>query len=261
MLIDPVLDYNTNNANTSTGFADKILEYIETNNLTLKYILETHAHADHLTSADYVKNKSGAKTAIGCHISSVQSVFKNVFNMGEKFKEDGSQFDTLLRNDDTIHFGDCEILAMHTPGHTEDSMSYIVEDCVFIGDTLFSPDYGSARCDFPGGSAEKLYDSVQKIYNLGPNKKLYLCHDYPPKSRQAKAMFISYDQQQNNIHLNSNMCKQDFVALRDSRDKGLNQPRLIIPAIQVNMAAGNFPRPENNGCVYLKIPLNVIGKD
>lgn len=258
VVIDPVLDFDSSSASTSTEFIDEILEYINLNSLYLKYVLETHAHADHLSSAQYLKNRFSSQVVIGQHISSVQTSFKNIFNLGSDFKDDGSQFDALLSHNDVLTFGDLEVVAMHTPGHTEDSMSYIVEDCVFIGDTLFSPDYGSARCDFPGGNAEKLYDSVQSIYNLGANKKLYLCHDYPPKTREAQAAFLSKDQQQNNKHLSVNVSKKDFVKYRNLRDKGLSQPKLIIPAIQVNIEAGKFPKPENNGNVYLKTPLNVL---
>ena len=259
VLIDPVLDYNPNNANTSTVFIDRVLGYISQRNIKLSHIIETHAHADHLTSAQYIKSKIDAQTVIGHNISSVQSFFKKVFNFDSSFKVDGSQFDKLLKHKEGLKFGDCEILAMHTPGHTDDSMSYIIGDCAFIGDTLFSPDYGSARCDFPGGSSEKLYDSVQNIYNLGNHMKLYLCHDYPPKSRQPKAMFMSSEQQEKNVHLNNTTTKTAFIKMRNKRDAKLNQPRLIIPAIQVNITSGELPQPENNGKTYLKIPLNVIG--
>ncbi len=259
VLIDPVLDYNPNNANTSTEFIDEILSYVSNKNIKLMYVMETHAHADHLTSAVHVHKKTDAKIAIGQKILSVQQAFKKVFNLGEEFQADGSQFDELLEDGDALSFGECQIIAMHTPGHTDDSMSYIIGDSVFIGDTLFSPDYGSARCDFPGGDAKKLYDSIQKIYALGENKKLYLCHDYPPETRQPRAWFSSSDQQQLNKHL-SNASKEEFVSMRNNRDATLNQPRLIIPSIQVNIAAGHFPEPESNGHVYLKTPVNLLSK-
>lgn len=258
VLIDPVLDYDPNNGHTSTTFIDGVLDYMTQRNIQLRYVVETHAHADHLTSSAYVNDNTGARLAIGEKISCVQETFKRIFNLGHAFKTDGSQFDLLLKANDVLSFGECHLKILHTPGHTDDSISYCIGESVFVGDTLFSPDYGSARCDFPEGSAEKLYDSVQEIYKLGSDKKLYLCHDYPPKLRQAKAMFMSHEQQQKNIHLNTNMVKKDFVKLRNFRDKKLNQPRLIIPAIQVNIAAGDFPQPENNGCVYLKTPLNVM---
>ena len=258
VLIDPVLDYNPNNANTSTEFIDKILFYISSKKLQLKNVMETHAHADHLSSAIYVNTKTGAKITIGSGIVGVQKTFKNIFNFGEDFRVDGSQFHQLVKNDDIINFGECQLKAMHTPGHTDDSMSYIVGNSVFIGDTLFSPDYGSARCDFPGGDAKQLFDSVQKIYALGKDRKLYLCHDYPPDSRQPQAWFSSSDQQDINKHINKNTSIQDFVLMRNARDAKLNHPVLIIPSIQVNIAAGQFPSAESNGQIYLKIPVNLI---
>lgn len=260
VLIDPVLDYNPNNANTSTEFIDGILAYISKKNIHLKYVIETHAHADHLTSAVHVHNKTDADIAIGENILSVQKTFKKIFNFGDEFQADGSQFNQLLKDKDIVVFGECQIHAMHTPGHTDDSMSYMVGDSVFIGDTLFSPDYGSARCDFPGGDAEKLYDSVQNIYALGENKKLFLCHDYPPKTRQPQAWFLSSEQQKSNKHLNTNTSKHEFASMRNNRDATLNQPRLIIPSIQVNISAGHFPEPETNGLIYLKIPIDILGK-
>lgn len=260
VLIDPVLDYNANNANTSTESTDTILSYINKKKITLKYILETHVHADHLTSATYIKNKLNAKTIIGQEVIGIQKVFKKIFNLGTEFKTNASQFSMTIADNEIVSFGDCDLIALSTPGHTNDSMSYKVGECVFIGDTLFSPDYGSARCDFPGGDASKLFDSVQKLFKLGDNKKLYLCHDYPPKSRKPKSWFLSRDQQLDNIHLNSKISKNQFLKIRNKRDKALNQPRLIIPAIQVNIAAGEFPKPDENGIVYLKTPINTLGQ-
>lgn len=259
VLIDPVLDYNANNANTSTEFTDTILSHINKKNITLKYILETHVHADHLTSATYIKEKLNAKTIIGQEVIGIQKVFKKIFNLGAEFETNASQFSMTIADNEIVYFGDCELIALSTPGHTNDSMSYKVGKCVFIGDTLFSPDYGSARCDFPGGDASKLFDSVQKLFKLGDNKKLYLCHDYPPSSREPKPWFLSKDQQLDNIHLNSKISKSQFIKIRNKRDKALNQPRLIIPSIQVNMSAGEFPKPDTNGIVYLKIPINTLG--
>ena len=244
---------------TSTEFSDNILDYIKGHNITLKYIIETHAHADHLTSAAYIQDKSDARIVIGEEITGVQETFKKIFNLGDDFKTNGSQFAILLMDKDVLIFGNCQLQAIHTPGHTDDSMSYIVDDIIFIGDTLFSPDYGSARCDFPGGSAEKLYDSIQKIYSLGAENKLYLCHDYPPAGRQPQAWFYTHEQMQNNIHLQQTVSKSVFVQLRENRDKQLSQPQLIIPSIQVNIDAGRLPEPENNGISYLKVPLNTIG--
>jgi len=259
-IIDPVLDYNARNANTSTDSIDAILNYIKQNNLSLEYVLETHAHADHITSAAYIVQQLKVKVAIGKQIQSVQETFKGIFNLGDSFKTDGSQFNQLLNGGDEVIVGELNIKVMHTPGHTNDSMTFICADCVFIGDTLFSPDYGSARCDFPGGDAKKLFDSIQKIYALGKNKKLYLCHDYPPKNRKPLAWFLSSVQQTENIHINHSVTKEDFVRMREKRDAHLNQPKLIIPSIQVNIRAGKFPTPEQNGQIYLKIPLNVLTK-
>ena len=259
VIVDPVLDYNPNNANTSTQSSDDILMYIKDESLHLMYVLETHAHADHISSAAYILSKTGAAVAIGKQIQSVQATFKDIFNFDDSFKTDGSQFQRLLDDGDSIELGDSVIEVMHTPGHTNDSMSFIVGDCVFIGDTLFSPDYGTARCDFPGGDAEKLYDSIQNIYSLGDDKKLYLCHDYPPTNRIPKAYFSLKEQYQNNIHINHTTQKKAFINMRKKRDAQLNQPKLIIPSIQVNIQAGKFPSPEKNGRSYLKIPLNTLG--
>jgi len=254
-----VLDYTAQNATISTEFTDIILSYIKSNKVTLKYIIETHAHADHLTSAAYVQDKLNAKIVIGEEIIGVQETFKKIFNLSDDFKTNGSQFTVLLMDNDVLTFGNCQLRAIHTPGHTGDSMSYIIDDIIFIGDTLFSPDYGSARCDFPGGSAGKLYDSVHKIYSLGSENKLYLCHDYPPTGRQPQAWFYAHQQMQNNIHLQQGVSRNVFIQLRDNRDKQLSQPQLIIPSIQVNIAAGRLPEPENNGISYLKVPINIIG--
>lgn len=260
VIIDPVLGYNANNASTSTKFIDEVLDYINTKKLDLHYILETHAHADHLTSAAYIVDKTKAKTVIGKQIKSIQATFKGVFNLDDSFKTDGSQFSQLLDDNDQIALGELSIKVIHTPGHTNDSMSYICGDCVFIGDTLFSPDYGSARCDFPGGDANKLFDSVQQIYALGDDKKLYLCHDYPPNNRKALAWFLSLEQQTENKHINKQTKKEDFVKMRKQRDAQLNQPKLIIPSIQINIRAGKFPKPESDGKIYLKTPVNSLGK-
>jgi len=260
VIIDPVLDYNPNNANTSTESIDGILDYLNQKGLSLHCILETHAHADHITSAAYIVQRLKVKVAIGIQIQSVQKTFKEIFNLDDSFKTDGSQFNQLLKDGDEIQVGELGIKVIHTPGHTNDSMCFVCGDCVFIGDTLFSPDYGSARCDFPGGDAGKLFDSVQKLYALGENKKLYLCHDYPPITRKEQSWFLSSVQQSENIHLNQSIKKEDFVQMREQRDAQLNQPKLIIPSIQINIRAGNLPKSESNGKIYLKTPLNVIGK-
>jgi glyoxylase-like metal-dependent hydrolase (beta-lactamase superfamily II) len=260
VLIDPVLDYNAINANTSTDFTDSILRYISDHDISLEYVFETHAHADHISSAAYIQDRLNTATVIGQGIIDVQKTFKQIFNLDADFKADGSQFSLLLHDGERVNFGDCQIQVMHTPGHTNDSMSYIIGEYVFIGDTLFSPDYGSARCDFPGGCSEKLYASIQKIYALGAENRLYLCHDYPPDKRQPQAWFSAKQQMQQNIHIQTGTTLETFVKLRNKRDKKLKQPRLIIPSIQINIAAGQLPRAQSNGIAYLKIPLNTIGR-
>jgi len=261
VIIDPVLDYNLNNAKTSTQSIDEIISYINHQELDLEFILETHAHADHLSSAAYIRKNMSCIVAIGSPIQTVQATFKKVFNLSETFKTDGSQFQLLLEDGDTIDIGKLTIEVMHTPGHTNDSMSFIVEDNVFIGDTLFSPDYGTARCDFPGGDAGKLFDSIQNIFSLGGNKRLYLCHDYPQKKRQPQAWFLCDKQKVKNIHICEKTSKNEFITMRNARDATLNQPRLLIPSIQVNIRAGELPQAESNGICYLKIPINVLSSE
>ena len=259
-LIDPVLDYMSSGAKWSSEFIDQILQDIDQMGLDLELILETHAHADHVSSADYIRRKTNSKIVIGEGIQSVQNTFKSVFNFDTSFACDGSQFDVLLKDKDVIVLGELEIVAMHTPGHTCDSMTYIVENKAFIGDTMFSPDYGTARCDFPGGDAETLYDSVQKILSLGDSMTLYLCHDYPGDNRTECSNFLVMEQKQNNIHINDTIERDDFVSMRQQRDQGLSPPALIIPSIQLNINAGALPEPEPNGTSYLKFPLNRFAK-
>lgn len=258
ILIDPVLDYSANNARTASTSVDVILNYVSTQKIKLEHILETHAHADHITASAYIKDKLPVKILIGKGIINVQKTFNKIFNYSEKFISNGHQFDDLLEDAQIIPFGSCEVLTMHTPGHTNDSMTYIVGDAVFIGDTLFAPDYGSARCDFPGGDAATLYDSVKSIYALGEDKKLYLCHDYPVNDRKPKSWFYASDQKLNNIHINAKSTKKAFIELRESRDRSLSAPELIIPSIQINIRAGHMPKPEHNGISYLKSPLNTL---
>lgn len=258
-VIDTVLNYDPNSGRTSTDGADEIIDYVLDRNLEVEWILETHAHADHLTAAPYIQKKLGGKIAIGGHIPEVQKVFRRVFNLEEGFPVNGSQFDYLINDGDLLKIGAMTIRAMLTPGHTPACMTYVIEDAAFVGDTLFMPDYGTARCDFPGGSAQILYRSVQKIYALPDDTRIFLCHDYLPEGREAyKWETTVAEQKAHNIHVNESISEKAFVSMREKRDTTLDLPRLILPAIQVNIRAGNFPPPEDNGTHYLKIPLNKV---
>lgn len=261
VIIDPVLDYDSASGEISDCFLNKLLSYLDQESLQLEYVLETHAHADHLTAANRIKKYfPNSKTAIGKGIIQVQEVFKKIFNLDHEFKANGSQFDYLLDEDCHLKLGDLSIEILHTPGHTEDSISYIIGENVFIGDTLFAPEYGTARCDFPGGNSEKLYQSIQRIFKLGKDKKLYLCHDYPKEGQDPVAYYLSSEQQMKNIHINNSISKQEFMKLRNQRDSNLRQPNLILPSIQVNIAAGKLPPKETNAVSYLKIPLTIKAK-
>jgi glyoxylase-like metal-dependent hydrolase (beta-lactamase superfamily II) len=255
-VIDPVLDYDAKSGRTSTVAADKLVHFIGEQQLTLAWILETHAHADHLSSAKYLQQTLGGKIAIGAHIGEVQSVFKNLFNVEPGFAVDGSQFDVLFEADAIFHIGRLQAKALFVPGHTPADMAYQIEDAVFIGDTLFMPDTGTARCDFPGGDARQLYRSIQKILTLPPDTRLFLCHDYPPVDRPPQSETNVAAQRANNIHVHDGISEEQFVQMRKSRDATLALPLLILPAVQVNMRAGAFPPAETNGISYLKIPLN-----
>lgn len=257
-VIDPVLDYDAKSGHTSTIAADKILQFIGEQQLTLAWILETHAHADHLSSAKYLQKNLGGKIAIGAHISKVQSVFKTLFNLGSAFAVDGSQFDVLLEEDAIFFIGQLRAKALFVPGHTPADMAYQIEDAVFIGDTMFMPDTGTARCDFPGGDAQQLYRSIQKILALPPATRLFLCHDYPPQERMHESVTTVAAQKAHNIHVHEGISEQQFVQMRTSRDATLAVPLLILPAVQVNIRAGDFPPAESNGVRYLKIPLNSL---
>ena len=257
-VIDPVLDYDAKSGRTGTASADQILQFISEQELTLAWILETHAHADHLSSAKYLQKKAGGKIAIGAHIGVVQNTFKKLFHLEPDFAVDGSQFDMLLEDDAVFHIGQLEAKAMFVPGHTPADMAYHIGDAVFIGDTLFAPDTGTARCDFPGGDAGQLYDSISKILALAPETRLFLCHDYPPAGRQHIAATSVAEQRTSNIHMHDGISKEQFVAMRKARDATLAVPQLILPSVQVNIRAGDFPPAESNGVSYLKIPLNSI---
>lgn len=256
-IIDPVLDYHPESGCTSTASADQLIAFIKQKKLTVQWILETHAHADHLTAAPYLKEKLGGRIAIGEHIQLVQRVFKTVFNLGNDFVPDGQHFDYLLKDGETFLIGDLPVQALHRPGHTPADMIYHVKGLgVFVADTLFQPDVGTARCDFPGGDAAALYESIQKILAMDDDTALFMCHDYPPNGRPPQYASSVKAQRQNNIHIRDGISQAQFVAMRAARDKTLGMPRLILPAIQVNIRAGRFPEPENNGISYLKLPLN-----
>ena len=258
-IIDPVLDYYPNSATTKTTSADLVLRFIADNKLTVDWILETHAHADHVSAAHYLKEKIGGKIAIGAHINQVQKVFKGIFNLEPDFAVDGSQFDHLFNDGDIFIIGGIKAHALYVPGHTPADMAYQIGDAIFVGDTLFMPDVGTARCDFPGGDAHMLYQSIQKILAFPDSTRLFMCHDYPPDSRTALWETTVAAQRQHNIHVNDSIDEQTFVSRRQARDATLSMPNLILPSIQINIRAGHFPAPENNGVSYLKIPLNAVG--
>ena len=258
-IIDPVLDYDFKSGNTSTASADRVVAYLKAHGLTVDWILETHAHADHLSGAHYLKEKVGGRIAIGENIRAVQSSFKAVFNLGDDFSTNGEQFDHLFTDGEIFNIGDVEAVAMLVPGHTPADMAYQIEDSVFVGDTLFMPDVGTARADFPGGDARALYQSIRKLLSLPVETKLFVCHDYPPASRQAQWQTTVAEQRANNIHVHDGITEDQFVVMRAARDATLDMPSLIIPAIQVNVRAGEMPEPEANGVRYLKVPLNALG--
>jgi glyoxylase-like metal-dependent hydrolase (beta-lactamase superfamily II) len=258
-IVDSVLDYDAAAGRTDTKAADGLISYVREHDLKVEWLLETHVHADHLSAAPYLKEKLGGKIAIGANITVVQDVFGKVFNAGTEFERDGSQFDTLFKDGDRIRIGGMEGYAMHTPGHTPACMTYVFGDAAFIGDTLFMPDYGTARADFPGGSARDLYRSIRKVLALPPETRLFLCHDYKAPGRDSfKWETTVAEQRASNVHVRDGVTEDQYVAMREARDKTLGMPKLIIPSIQVNMRAGDLPEPEDNGVRYLKVPLNRI---
>lgn len=257
-VIDPVLDFDAKSGRTQTLIADEVIDFIQILNLTLEWILETHAHADHLSSASYIQSKLGGRIAIGEHIKQVQIVFKKIFNLEKEFALDGSQFDYLWADQETFRVGKLEGCAINVPGHTPADMAYQFGDAVFVGDTLFMPDVGTARCDFPGGDAHQLYQSIQKILALPAQTQLYMCHDYPPERRDPIWQTTVAEQIATNIHVHSGVSEEDFIQMRRARDANLEMPTLIIPAIQLNIRAGHLPPPEDNGAHYFKIPINVL---
>jgi len=259
-VIDPVLDYDWRSGRTGTATADAVLAHLESAALRLRWILETHAHADHLSSAPHLQSRAGGDIAIGEGIRQVQATFKRVFGLGAEFVPDGRQFDRLLADDDTLELGALAGRVVATPGHTSDSVSYLFGDALFVGDTVFMPDGGSARCDFPGGDAAELYRSVQRLYALPPETRVFVCHDYAPGGRAPACQTTIRSQREGNIHLKADTPEPDFVSLRQARDATLDVPNLIIPSVQVNIRAGRKPPPEPDGVSYLRVPLDVLGR-
>jgi len=259
-LIDSVLDYDPKSGRTTTTSADKLIARVIELEAKVEWILETHVHADHLTAAPYLKEKLGGKIGIGSQIATVQEVFGSLFNVGGEMPRDGSQFDHLFVNDEMFTLGTLQCRALHTPGHTPACMTYVISDgeetAAFVGDTLFMPDYGTARCDFPGGDAHTLFRSINKVLSLPANALLYTCHDYQPGGREVQFSATVAEQRADNVHVRNGISEQAFVAMRTQRDASLDMPTLILPSVQVNMRAGHFPEPESNGTCYLKIPLN-----
>ncbi|MCK6452796.1 MAG: MBL fold metallo-hydrolase [Alphaproteobacteria bacterium] len=255
-VVDPVLDFDSKSGRTGTTSAEAVLAAAKDTGARIVWILETHAHADHLSAAQHVKTRTGAKVAIGAAITKVQSVFKDIFNAGE-MATDGSQFDRLVADGDTLPLGRLAIAAMHTPGHTPACMTYRIGDAAFVGDTLFMPDYGTARADFPGGDARTLYRSIRRILSLPPETRLFLCHDYkaPGRDRFAWETTVA-EERARNVHVHDGVSEEEFVRMRQARDRTLDMPVLILPSIQVNMRAGHMPPAEANGTVYLKLPVD-----
>ena len=257
-IIDSVLDYDPKSGRTKTESADKVIEYVRANALQVEWILETHAHADHLSAAPYLRHTLGGNIGIGEQITNLQKMFKGIFNLEPEFQTDGSQFNVLLKNEEVFNIGGLNARVISVPGHTPACVAYHVGDAVFVGDTLFMPDVGTARCDFPGGDAETLYDSVSKLLSLPPQTRLFVCHDYPPTNRPIAFQTTVAEQRAKNIHVHEGISKAQFVEMRKKRDATLEMPVLILPAVQINIRAGNMPPKESNGIAYVKIPINAL---
>lgn len=256
VIIDPVLDYDAAAARTSTDAADQLIDYVRDHGLDVHWILETHAHADHLTAAPYLKKRLGGRIGIGRGITSVQETFRQKLNLGDRLPADGSQFDFLFANDESFEIGGLEARVIPTPGHTSDSVTYLIGDAAFVGDSLFMPDAGTARCDFPGGDAHLLWQSTRRLFELPEETRLFMCHDYAPGGRGVACETTVGEQKRNNIHVGKDRTEDEFIQLRTERDATLGMPQLILPAIQINIRAGRPPEPEGNGVSYLKIPLD-----
>lgn len=257
-IIDSVLDYDPKSGRTRFDSAAKVIDYVRANDLRVQWILETHAHADHLSAAPYLRKHLGGQIGIGSHITHVQKVFRDIFNLEPEFRMDGSQFDHLFADGEQFRIGDLEAEILYVPGHTPACVAYHVGDAVFVGDTLFMPDAGTARCDFPGGDAHALYASTRRILSLPPETRLFMCHDYPPDDRAVDWESTVAEQCANNIHVHDGISEDEFVAMRTQRDATLDMPVLILPSVQVNIRAGELPPAEENGVSYLKIPLNAL---
>src|SRR5512134_918319 len=258
-IVDSVLEYTPNSARTSHTSANQIVDHVRDNDLKIEWILETHVHADHLSAAPYVKQQLNGRIGIGANITTVQKVFGKIFNAGSEFPSDGRQFDHLFKDGEAFRVGNLEGRAMHTPGHTPACMTYVIGDAAFVGDTLFMPDYGTARCDFPGGDAQQLYRSIQRILALPDETRVFLCHDYKAPGRDKYRWETTVgEERRHNVHVHEGISEDEFVRMRTERDKTLDMPRLILPSVQVNMRAGHLPLPEDNGVRYLRIPLDVF---
>jgi glyoxylase-like metal-dependent hydrolase (beta-lactamase superfamily II) len=259
-VIDPVLDYDFKSGHTDTQSADAVLTYLQSNGMVVQWVLETHAHADHLSGARYIQERVGGKIAIGERIREVQATFKKLYNLERTFLPDGSQFDHLFKDGEVFKIGEVEATAILVPGHTPADLAYLVDGAVFVGDTLFMPDVGTARADFPGGDAHTLYRSIRRLLDLPADTRVFVCHDYPPKGREVQWETTVAEQRAANIHVRDGISEDEFVAMRTARDATLEVPMLILPSIQVNVRAGQLPPADENGVAYLRIPLNALPK-
>jgi glyoxylase-like metal-dependent hydrolase (beta-lactamase superfamily II) len=258
-VIDSVLDFDPNSGRISFASAEAVLAYVREQGLEVEWHLETHAHADHLSAAPWLQERLGGRIAIGEHIVTVQEVFGKLFNAGTEFQRDGSDFDRLWKDGDQFRIGTLDVTVLHVPGHTPACVAYVIGDAVFVGDTMFMPDYGTARADFPGGDARTLYRSIRRILSLPPETRLFMCHDYLPQGRDRHVWESTVaEQRRSNVHAHDGVSEEEFVAMRESRDATLDMPRLMLPSVQTNMRAGHLPPPESNGIVYLKIPVNAL---
>lgn len=258
-IIDSLLDYDASSGRTGTKSVDRLIKYVEQSKLTVDWIIDTHVHADHLTAAPYVRDVLGGRTAIGENIVRVQKIYGEIFNEGQTFHTDGSQFDHLFKDGETYTVGNINARAIYTPGHTPACMSHLIGDALFVGDTLFMPDSGTARCDFPGGDAQILYRSIHKLFDLPNETRAFMCHDYKAAGRDEFAWESTIsEQKEKNIHVNRSINEREFIEMRTVRDAKLSMPKLLLPSVQVNMRAGNFPEPEANGKQYLKVPINTV---